>query len=125
MNDKDKEAFKIYCGEEQVLSAELLWQADCEYKQKELEAKLAESVRKLLIFSDDLDDAGNELFMQEGRIKELEAKNAELEKKLELAVEFMEIRLDNLNNSKDYNRSNHKTTEHQKLEEALAAIKEN
>lgn len=37
MNDKDKEAFKIYCGKEQVLSAELLWQAACEYKQKEID----------------------------------------------------------------------------------------
>jgi maltodextrin utilization protein YvdJ len=46
-----------------------------------------------------------------------------MEEKLEVAVEFMEIRLDNLNNSKDYNRSNYKTTEHQRLEEALEKIK--
>lgn len=40
--------------------------------------------------SNDLDNAGNELFLQEGKIKELEAKNGELEKKLEIAVEALE-----------------------------------
>lgn len=33
--------------------------------------KIKELERKLLIFSDDLDKAGNELFIQEGQIKEM------------------------------------------------------
>ncbi len=49
-----------------------------------LQAKLAESTRKLLIFSDDLDQAGNELFMQEGKIKEFQAENKKLRDALEL-----------------------------------------
>jgi hypothetical protein len=77
------------------------WQAACEYKQKDIDDKyteditfldkkiqamqdkLAESTRKLLIFSDDLDQAGNELFMQEGKIKELQAENKKLRNALE------------------------------------------
>ena len=43
----------------------------------------------------DLDNAGNELFLQEGKIKELEAKNIELEKKLEIAKDTLE-RLDKI-----------------------------
>jgi len=63
---------------------------------KELD-KLAESTRKLLIFSDDLDQAGNELFMQEGKIKELQAEN----KKLREALEFY---ANATNNPKQYMR---------------------
>jgi hypothetical protein len=86
MNDKDKESFEKWrleyistnkgyfkmIGTDDL--AQVAWQAACEYKQ----AELAESTRKLLIFSDDLDQAGNELFMQEGKIKELQAENKKL-----------------------------------------------
>jgi uncharacterized coiled-coil protein SlyX len=74
--------------------------------------------------SDDLDNAGNELFLQEGKIKELEAKNVELEKKLEIAVELIQEMSDYLGSDRDKNAINSSSLFHRSMREALKKINE-
>lgn len=104
MNNKDKEAFDSWWKENMVDPNWLTtdhasdvfdsWQAACDHKQKEI-SELESKIIKIdhahgrymelcKIQSDDLDNAGNELFLQEGKIKELQAENA----KLRECVEF-------------------------------------
>jgi hypothetical protein len=85
MNDKDKEAFEDFFNKHYGFSGEKdaaieAWQAACEFMQDEVEKLEAQNE----IMSNDLDQAGNELFIQEGKIKELEAK-------LRVAVEALEL----------------------------------
>lgn len=104
MNDKDEAAFEKFYNKHYAFphfrdAADKAWQAACAYKKEEINQAdkiikdrqdelnyLVNKVEELQAEnkkqSDDLDNAGNDLFLQEGKIKELEAENAELEKKL-------------------------------------------
>ena len=55
-------------------------------------------------------------------LTDVQADKFKLKAQNEIIRECMEIRLDNLNNSKEYSRSKYKTTEHQRLEEALVKV---